>query len=213
MVTTTHNEASEKSEKTDQTSARFRGNDRREQLIGIAIRHFARKGFDGTSLRDIAEDAQITKAALYYHFPNKDSLYETILLHGMAALVDHVRDAMDKESSYENKVRTFMLASGEFIDRDRDSWVAGSNMFWFGEQAKPRVENVRLRDQYGRLLRDALEGAIREGSFRAIDPSMATRMLLAMLNQLPRWHSAKGRLSINQVLTQYLEMAFNGLKA
>mgnify|MGYP006302398759 FL=1 len=54
---------------------------REAQLLGIARRLFARKGFDATSLRDIAEAAQITKAALYYYFPNKDALYELSLIH------------------------------------------------------------------------------------------------------------------------------------
>lgn len=53
---------------------------REAQLLMIARRLFAQKGFEATSLRDIAEAAQITKAALYYYFPNKDALYERVVI-------------------------------------------------------------------------------------------------------------------------------------
>ena len=46
---------------------------RENQLLAIARALFARHGYDRTSLRDIAEEAKITKAALYYYFPNKRS--------------------------------------------------------------------------------------------------------------------------------------------
>ena len=61
--------------------------DRPAQLLAIARRLFARKGYDNTSLRDIAEEAKITKAALYYHYPNKDALYERVVIESMQGLL------------------------------------------------------------------------------------------------------------------------------
>jgi AcrR family transcriptional regulator len=195
------------------SSTRMRVEDRKEQLIEIAMRLFATKGFDGTSLRDIAEEAQITKAALYYHFPNKDALYESILVDGMRTLVNYVSAAMGKVATPEGKVREFMLSSADYMERNRDSWIAGSNMFWFGDNAKPRPENLALRDEYEKLLRDAVKQAIDSQVFQKVDPTIASRMLLAVLNQLPRWHSPTGRLSTRQVVQQYIDMIFQGLLA
>ena len=62
----------------EKETVRVRVDNRPEQIIRIATRLFARRGYEGTSLRDIADEAKITKAALYYHFPNKEALYQRI---------------------------------------------------------------------------------------------------------------------------------------
>lgn len=183
---------------------------RQEQLIEIAIRFFAKKGYEGTSLRDIAEEARITKAALYYHFPNKEALYERIVVSSMQALLDDVSKAVNAAPDAEAKVRRFMLASADFLDRSRDSWIASSNAFWSGSQAAPRLSAVNLRDAYEGLLRNCIHDAITEGTFRKVDPAMAGRMLLSMLNNISRWHSASGAVTTYQVIEQYLDFAFHG---
>lgn len=186
---------------------------RQEQLTEIACRLFAKKGYEGTSLRDIADEAKITKAALYYHFPNKEALYERIVLESMQALVDSVREAMSRGKGPLDKVRLFMEASADFLDRSRDSWIAGSNAFWSGSEGDPRAGAVYLRDEYEHLLRDCIAEAIAKGEVCKVDPAIAGRMLLSMLNHICRWHSPKGRLSTREVIEQYLDMAFGGLRA
>ncbi|GKS94677.1 TetR/AcrR family transcriptional regulator [Acidovorax sp. SUPP2825] len=188
-----------------------RSDTRQEQLIDIACRLFAQRGYEGTSLRDIAEEAKITKAALYYHFPNKEALYERIVLESMQALVDSVREAMAGGATPVDKVRLFMQSSADFLDRSRHSWIAGSNAFWSGSAVDPRAMAVYLRDEYEHLLRDSIAQATAAGQFRAVDPAMAGRMLLSMLNHIARWHVPGGRLTTRQVIEQYLDMAFGGL--
>ncbi|ALG09530.1 TetR/AcrR family transcriptional regulator [Kibdelosporangium phytohabitans] len=59
----------------------------RQRVLGAALDLFARDGYAGTSLRDIAERLEMTKAALYYHFPSKDQL----LLALVTPLIDELR--------------------------------------------------------------------------------------------------------------------------
>ena len=57
--------------------ARPRGSDgaqTRERILAVAQELFTRQGYDKTSLRDIAERLEITKAALYYYFPRKEDI-------------------------------------------------------------------------------------------------------------------------------------------
>ncbi|MES2362040.1 MAG: TetR/AcrR family transcriptional regulator [Pseudomonadota bacterium] len=192
---------------------RPRVDNRQEQIIGIACRLFAKRGYEGTSLRDIAEEAKITKAALYYHFPNKEALYHRIVLDSLRALIDSVRAAVDAAPTPLEKVRQYMLVSADFMDADRDSWVAGSNAFWMGAESEPRTLAIALRNEYETLLRSCITDAINAGEFRPSNIALTGRFLLSTLNQISRWHKPKGSLSTREVVEQYLDMALHGLQA
>lgn len=199
--------------KTLGTAATPRGDDRQAQLLQIACRFFARYGYKGTSLRDIAEEAKITKAALYYHFPNKNSLYERIVLEGLRVLVEEVSEATAKVSSARDKLRAFMMTTAEIYARDPDLWTAGSNAFWVDEDSVPRKSAVALRDRYEKLLRACIAAGMESGEFRQVDPAIAGRVVLSMLNGLSRWFKPGGRMSIQQVIDQYLDIVLAGIAA
>ncbi len=188
------------------------GADGREaQLLNIARRLFARQGFDATSLRDIAEEAQITKAALYYYFPNKDALYERIVIESMDALLAEVKAAVARMPTPLAQVRAFLHASADSLEHRRDRWLAGSNAFWQAGATGRRGLALTQRDAYEGLLRDCITRGIGSGELRAVDPAMAGRLLLSGLNQMARWHRSGGALSAREVIDQYLDMVLLGL--
>ena len=197
---------------TEAEILRPRVDNRQKQIIDIACRLFARRGYEGTSLRDIAEEAKITKAALYYHFPNKEALYHRIVLDSLRALIDSVRSAVDIAPTALEKVRQFMLVSADFMDADRDSWMAGSNAFWMGTESETRALALALRNEYETLLRSCIEEAIRTGEFKVRNVPLTGRFLLSALTQISRWHNPKGPMSTRDVIEQYLDMALHGLQ-
>lgn len=184
---------------------------REHQLLAIARRLFAQHGYDRTSLRDIAEAASITKAALYYYFPNKDALYERIVLESVQQLHDQVAAAVAQAKGPTARVRAFMEASAHVQDHGRDRWIAGSNAFWQAATGGQRMAALKLRDSYEGLLRQCIAEGIAAGEMRAVDPAMAGRFLLSALNQMPRWHRPDGKLSAVEVMQQFLDMLLHGL--
>ncbi|MEO8153524.1 MAG: TetR/AcrR family transcriptional regulator [Rhizobacter sp.] len=187
------------------------GGPREEQLIGIAAELFVRKGYEGTSLRDIAEKAGITKAALYYWFPEKETLFKRVVAGHMAALVERVTQAIEKVDTPVEKIRAFLLCSAQQIDNDRSAWISSSSTFWSNFDAEQRKAVIPERDRFERLLRQCVTDAVSEGSLRDVDPALATRLLLSGMNYLPRWHKAGGPLTAVQVVEQYLDMVLGGL--
>ena len=184
---------------------------RENQLLAIARRLFAQHGYDRTSLRDIAEAANITKAALYYYFPNKDALYDRIVLESIQLLHDQVAAAVAQAQGPTARVRAFMEASAQVQDTGRDRWIAGSNAFWQSATDGQRMAALKLRDSYEGLLRQCIADGIKAGEMRAVDPAMAGRLLLSALNQIPRWHKPDGKLSAAEVMQQFLDMLLYGL--
>ena len=185
---------------------------REEQLLAIACKLFANRGYQATSLRDIAEAANITKAALYYYFPNKEALYERVVLESLQSLNEQVSAAVANAKGPTQRIRAFMEASALVMqDNGRDKWVAGSNAFWQGATSGQRLAALELRDGFERLLRQCIADAVAAGELRPVDPAMTGRFLLSALNYMPRWHKADGKYTAVQVMQQFLDMLMYGL--
>ena len=195
-----------------QTSAATpRGDDRQAQLLGIACRLFSERGFNGTSLRDIAEEAKVTKAALYYHFPNKESLFAKIVLESLEALVNQVKDACAGVDTPEAKGKAFRVTTAENYQHNREAWIASSNAFRTHGDSPSKSKAVALRDEYEKLLRGFIREGIDSGHFRDVDPAMAGRVLLAAVNSMSRWHNPKGKLTPPLVVDQFVDIVLYGL--
>jgi AcrR family transcriptional regulator len=184
---------------------------RRDQIVKIAARLFGEKGYDGTSLRDIAEASGITKAALYYHFPDKERLYEDVVVTRITALNDAVKEAITRSEDPVERVRLFLIAGAQRAERDRSGWIASNNIFWSMDRAKHGAAIVEVRDEFEHLLRDLITDAIKQKRFRLVDPAILGRLLLSGLNQIPRWHKPSGKLSAAEVMEKYLSIVFNGV--
>lgn len=187
--------------------------DRPTQLIEIASRLFATHGYAGTSLRDIAQQANITKAALYYHFPNKEALYEQIVVDNLQALIDRVSDAVEQADGATEQVRAFMLTAADVFAEAPDAWIAASNVFWSSMGPQIREAAVGRRDRFEKLLRACIAKGIASGEFREVEAATAGRLLLSTLNQMTRWIKPDGRLKPRQVIEEYLDIILVGMKA
>jgi AcrR family transcriptional regulator len=85
--------------------------DSRDRILDSAEALFARDGFSGTSMRDIAGDAGLTAASLYNHFQGKDDLYRAVLERGVRPLVDlmqRLAESDDGQAASEAAIRAVM---------------------------------------------------------------------------------------------------------
>jgi AcrR family transcriptional regulator len=117
--------------------------DSRDRILDSAEALFARDGFSGTSMRDIAGDAGLTAASLYNHFQGKDDLYRAVLERGVRPLVDlmqRLAESDDGQAASEAAIRAVMehlarrphlprlihhevVAGGSHIARIARDWV------------------------------------------------------------------------------------------
>ena len=68
-----------------------------------------------------------------------------------------------------------------------------------------------MRDQYERILRDAIKDAMAKGLIREDDPGLIGRLLLTGLNGIARWRSESGPLSVVDIIRRYLDYVFAGV--
>src|SRR5213593_4464559 len=74
--------------------ARMTGKERREQLLDVGRKLFAEKGFEGTSVEEIASTAQVSKPVVYEHFGGKEGLYAVVVDREIRTLLDRITTAL-----------------------------------------------------------------------------------------------------------------------
>ena len=167
-------------ENTDrQTGSASRRSKRYAQLLSLAQARFASQGFEGTSLSQVAKDAGIRKASLYYHFKTKEVLYLAVLGEIVAHLGGLVRDAA--------------AAEGGFVERLDQ--LGGLVVEYCGKH--PEVAPLLLREMVGPgrfvasdgwqaveltldLTARFLEAGMAAGAFRRQDPPQLTLSVVGL---------------------------------
>ena len=103
-------------------SLRLSASQRREQLITIALEVFARQGFHGTSMNDVATAAGVTKPVLYQHFPSKRGLYLELLSEVGNRLLSAIAVATVNAPSPRVQVERGFRAYFQWVADDHDSF-------------------------------------------------------------------------------------------
>ena len=195
-------------------SGKMPGEKRKAQILSAATKLFARAGYTGTSLRDVAEECGMTKAALYYHFADKETLLRAVVEYRMSMLNKVIDAALADipEDEPMQRIRAFVRASGRHIDNDRAGWVVGARIFWSIDALADRDAVIPLRDQYEGRLRAEIDKAIAAGELVDQDSGMISRLILSWVNYTPRWHKPEGPLSVEDVVDQFLDVTLAGLR-
>jgi len=113
----------------------------RDVILDAAIRCFAEKGFAATTIKDLASEAQVNSALLYYYFADKQTLYRETLRHIAERLSDSAGRRLDDELAPDDAIRRFVQQQAEFLI------------------ANPHVPRLMLREMLEHTGRHA-EGAI-----------------------------------------------------
>ncbi|ASK66681.1 TetR family transcriptional regulator [Brachybacterium avium] len=103
---------------TTSTTARMPRAQRRAQLLELATRVFTAKGFQSTSMDDIATAAGVTKPVLYQHFDSKEKLYVEVLDLLATSMIDEVRAIGEGEGDTITRVRAGLHRFYEFVALD-----------------------------------------------------------------------------------------------
>lgn len=87
--------------------------DTKEKILTTAYTLFSLKGFESCSMNDIAKEANVNKASIYYHFPSKEGVYEAVIKGILEGFYQRVFTAVTKEQTPQDKLYAFIYAFGE----------------------------------------------------------------------------------------------------
>lgn len=188
---------------------RMKGQERREQLISVARALFADKGFEGTSVEEIAASAQVSKPVVYEHFGGKEGVYAVVVDREVRTLLDLVRNSLDAAQSHRDMIELATLALLDYVE--------------------DRTDGFRI------LIRDS-NGGINSGSFASILSDVASQvehilvaafkarkldhrtaplyaqMLTGMVSLTGQWWLDNRKHSKQTVAAHLVNLAWNGMQ-
>ncbi|MEU9831394.1 TetR/AcrR family transcriptional regulator [Streptosporangium sp. NPDC048047] len=187
---------------------RMSGKERREQLIQISRSLFAEKGFDGTSVEEIAATANVSKPVVYEHFGGKEGVYAVVVDREMDKLLGMVTEALSASHALI-KLERAALALLAYVEENsegfriliRDSHAASGTGTFASliNDIASQVEDVMV-DEFVR---------------RDYDPKhapMYAQMLVGMVALTGQWWLDVRRPPREEVAAHLVNLAWNGLK-
>jgi AcrR family transcriptional regulator len=148
---------------------RMRAPERREQLLQVARKVFAKGGYQTVTMDDVARQAGVTKPILYDHFPSKRDLYQGLLEADLTALEERIRTAIETSSGNRERIRGSFQAYFDFVDDEGAGFrllmkeaVGAEEEFRdligrFRERVLALVTEVMTRESRGNLSRKEAE--------------------------------------------------------
>ena len=92
--------------------------DSRTQILTVATRLFARRGYDGTSLQAIADEVGMRKPSLLYHFPSKEALRQEVLSQLVARWKTRLPEVLTAASAAEDRFNAMFREASDFFRAD-----------------------------------------------------------------------------------------------
>jgi AcrR family transcriptional regulator len=181
-------------------------------MCRTAAQLFRDRGYDATSVSDVARALGMTKAGLYHHFESKEALLFEIMMYGLDRVRDDVIIPARTIRDPEERLRAMIVRHARIATRGQGAIAhLGDEIRALPPGGRRQIEQ-RMR-VYFDLIRDTLRELKASGRLRNVDPTVATFSLLGMILWLPRWFRQGGRLDQEAVANAIADFALGGLLA
>lgn len=164
-----------------------------ERIMEEATRLFAEKGYAATSVREVAEAAQVTKPTLYYHYGSKEDLFLAAVRAQTDRLQRIVCGALDGDGSVRLRLRFFVETMLRNIRENPVGMRLLMTVPHRPDRGQPKVDLMSIHRRNGDLLQGLIRHGMQRGEIRPdIEPMHAVMALVGTVNHhgMSRLHGA-----------------------
>jgi AcrR family transcriptional regulator len=186
--------------------------DARQDILRTAARLFQQRGYDATSMNDVAAALKLSKGGLYHHFQSKDEMLFHIMSHAMDITEERVIKAVRNiQGNPEERLRTLIRLHIEVVlsVRDREVTVMLHENHPLPPSLRKQI-NARKKDYIHFV--EGLIGDVQKarGAKGTVSPRAGALALLGMINWIYQWYKPEGRLQAQDLVPQYTDLFFSG---
>ena len=190
--------------------AELRHEDKRTAILRTAAQLFAAKGYEATSLDMIADQLGMHKATLYHDVANKDSILYQCLVKSFGDLDAVMKSMEDRSIPVLQRLRLFVrsLAQAQNNDFGRCLVLVGARPL---EGAGSDIRQFQRR--LDTTVRALVTEGVADGTIKPCHPGLFSALLFGALNWVPHWYKESGKLGVDEVANQFMDMITGGIAA
>jgi TetR/AcrR family transcriptional regulator, cholesterol catabolism regulator len=185
--------------------------DPRQEILRTAARLFQQRGYDATSMNDVAAALKLSKGGLYHHFQSKDEILYHIMSHAMDITEERVINVVRRVEGPQERLRTLIRLHIEVVlsEEDREITVMLHENHPLPLALRRKI-NGRKKD-YVHFVENLIADVQRQrGSASTVTHRAAAFALLGMINWIYQWYRPEGTLTGDAIVRQYTEIFFHG---
>jgi AcrR family transcriptional regulator len=187
----------------------------RERILDAAAHVLSRKGYAGTRLADVAEQAQVQAPAIYYYYSSREDLIEAVMHAGVAHMRAHVAKVLDELPPSTDPIDRILAAVEAHLrfELEVSDYTSAAVRNQGQVPAELRVRYDEESEKYGAMWRGLMDEARRKKRLRkGLDPWLAQMLVLGAINWTPEWWDPK-RGSIDVLVANTQDVVRHGLSA
>jgi AcrR family transcriptional regulator len=184
--------------------------ERRLEILRSAASAFAKNGFTGATMEEIADKVDMAKGNLYYYFPSKQDLLFFCQDQSLGRLIDQAHHTIKSGLPVAQQLRALIRSHIKTILEEIYGSTAHTD---FRSLPPSRLKAViRKRDRYEKAYRAVIERGIREGVFRKCNVKTTVWAILGALNWTAQWFSPEGSISAERLADDFADLFAQALK-
>ena len=193
---------------TARTRVRMTGEQRHRQLLDIGRELFAQRGFDATSVEEVAARADVSKPVVYEHFGGKEGLYGAVVDREMRALLESFTAALSVPGPPREMLESAAVVLLDYIEQETDGFRV------LTRDAPGQAGGASFSSLIGEVARKVEHILAREFGARGYDPRLAqlySQALVGMVSLVGQWWLDNRALDKEQVAAHLVNLSYNGL--
>ncbi|WP_438387187.1 TetR/AcrR family transcriptional regulator [Actinopolyspora saharensis] len=181
-----------------------------DSLLRTAVKVFHERGYDGTSMEDLAKRLGITKSAIYHHVSSKQELLRMGVDRALDALFAVLDEPRSREGDPMDRLHHVVWRSVEVLI---DELPFVTLLLRVRGNSKVERQALARRREFDHLVGELVAEAERTGNLRSdLDPALTSRLLFGMVNSLIEWYRPRQGLSKDEIAETVTRLAFDGMK-
>src|SRR3989449_9274361 len=197
--------------KQQQQQTNGNGDFPRNRIFDVAAEVFHRKGYDNTSMSDVASAAGLTKAGLYHHVASKESLLYTILDYGLDMTESYVVKPLEEIADPLQRLKTMIDLHLQLVLEERNLQVTGLLHECKTLAPADRTRINRRKKEYVRMTTKLIADVVKKYNVKDVHPKLAAFALLGMLNWTYQWYKASGSNSREEIVKNFQQIFLRGV--
>ena len=180
-----------------------------DSLLVVATQVFTERGYDGTSMEDLARVAGITKSSIYHHVESKEAILRIGLDRALDALFAVFEEPAASSGAAVDRLRHVVRRTVEVLDAELP--YVSLLLRVRGNTATEQLALERRRT-FDRTVRALFAEAIADGDLRPdLDPALTERLVFGMINSMVEWYRPRTGTSVDDLVSAVLAVV-DGLR-